>query len=127
MPGPPRLRSISAHQVFQAIPHSLTSGLPIADYAAIVLFTYFGLQTLQDAYKLPGKGENTKMDEELEEAEDVVKDFSKQVGAPQTCHQRPAGAPGFISSQPHTMCHSSVRCCRTRNSVGTSCTKRTTQ
>jgi|Transcript_31707 putative Ca2+/H+ antiporter (TMEM165/GDT1 family) len=66
-------------QIFHAVPTSLTAGLAIDDYAAIILFAYFGVQTIRDASELPAEGETSKMDEELEEAEEVVEDFSRQV------------------------------------------------
>eukprot|EP00667_Euglena_gracilis_P031649 EG_transcript_46306 len=66
-------------QVFHAVPPSLTNGLPLDDYAATLLFAYFGFQAIREAASMPADGKSGKMDEELEEAEDVVKDFGKTV------------------------------------------------
>ena len=58
-------------QIFNAIPESLTQGVPFADYVAVAAFSYFGLKTLYDASQL-SDGDNSGIEEEKEEAEETV-------------------------------------------------------
>jgi len=61
--------SVLIGQIFHAVPNSLTQGIPLDDYAAVAAFTFFGLKTLKDAFDEDNVG---VMEEELEEAEEVV-------------------------------------------------------
>jgi len=61
-------------QLFNAVPPSLTQGVPFADYVAIAAFSYFGLKTLFDASQMK---DNSGMDEEKEDAEKTVEEISK--------------------------------------------------
>lgn len=70
--------SVLLGQVFHAVPSSLTNGLALDDYAAIILFTYFGVQTIKEAASLPSDGEG-KMAEELDEAEEEVEAFGNKL------------------------------------------------
>ena len=58
-------------QIFHAVPSSLTSGLPLDDYAAIAAFTFFGYKTLKEALDID-EGAPSGMDEELEDAKSAV-------------------------------------------------------
>jgi len=49
--------SVVIGQVFHAVPTSLTRGLPIDDYVAIVSFLYFGVKSLIDAAAVEVEGE----------------------------------------------------------------------
>jgi hypothetical protein len=44
------------HQVFHAVPASITRGLPIDDYVAIASFVYFGVKSLIDAREIEDDG-----------------------------------------------------------------------
>ena len=47
--------------------------LPLDDYLAAGLLVYFGVNTLKEAWELP-EGENSKMNEEREDAEEAISD-----------------------------------------------------
>jgi len=59
--------SVVIGQVFHAVPTSLTRGLPIDDYVAIVSFLYFGVKSLLDANAVETDGEGI-----AEEREDAI-------------------------------------------------------
>ena len=65
------LHSVLLGQIFHAVPSSLTSGLPLDDYAAIAAFTFFGYKTLKEALDID-EGAPSGMDEELEDAKSAV-------------------------------------------------------
>lgn len=62
-------------QLFNAVPPSLTQGVPFADYVAVAAFSYFGLKTLYDSSQMTT--DNIGMDEEKEDAEKTVEEMSK--------------------------------------------------
>jgi len=64
--------SVLLGQIFHAVPSSLTSGLPLDDYAAILAFTFFGYKTLREALDADDDGGNSGMDEELADAKSAV-------------------------------------------------------
>uniref|UniRef100_A0A6S9LQ96 GDT1 family protein n=1 Tax=Heterosigma akashiwo TaxID=2829 RepID=A0A6S9LQ96_HETAK len=84
--------SVLIGQVFHQVPPELTQGLPLDDYAAVAAFLYFGLKTLKDAAALPS-GDNSGVEEELEEAEEEVEAFQKAAA------DRGAGAPLALIAQ----------------------------
>jgi len=66
--------SVLIGQIFHAVPSGFTQGLPLDDIAAAIAFAFFGLKTLKEAVDMdPGQ---STMDEELEEAQEVVEGSS---------------------------------------------------
>lgn len=63
--------SVIIGQVFHAVPSELANGIPLDDVAAVIAFTYFGIKILSEAIETPEDGKSM-MDEEFEEAEEVV-------------------------------------------------------
>ncbi|KAL3893515.1 MAG: hypothetical protein SGPRY_014177 [Prymnesium sp.] len=57
-------------QVFHAVPPSLTRGLPLDDYIAVVSFVFFGVKALVDALNIEEDGAG--IEEERDEAEDIL-------------------------------------------------------
>ena len=49
--------SVAIGQVFHSVPASLTRGLPIDDYVAVISFLYFGIKSLIDASAVEVEGE----------------------------------------------------------------------
>jgi len=64
--------SVAIGQVFHSVPNSLTGGLPLDDYVAIVSFLYFGVKSLREALSLKNDGEGIA--EELEDAKKTLVD-----------------------------------------------------
>ena len=62
--------SVVIGQVFHAVPTSITRGLPIDDYVAIVSFLFFGIKSLLDALAIEEDGAGIA--EEREEAEETL-------------------------------------------------------
>ena len=65
--------SVVIGQVFHAVPTSITRGLPLDDYIAIVSFLYFGVKSLLDALAVEEDGagiaeERTDAEETLQNA-----------------------------------------------------------
>jgi len=63
--------SVVIGQLFHAVPAGIANGLPLDDVAAVLAFSYFGVKILMEALEMD-EGGKTMMDEELEEAEEVV-------------------------------------------------------
>eukprot|EP00668_Euglena_longa_P015342 GGOE01019415.1.p1 GENE.GGOE01019415.1~~GGOE01019415.1.p1 ORF type:complete len:424 (-),score=10.63 GGOE01019415.1:138-1409(-) len=68
-------------QVFHAVPPSLVNGLPLDDYAATLLFAYFGLQAFREAASMSPDRNSARNDDQLEEAQDVVEDLGNVKGS----------------------------------------------
>lgn len=63
--------SVVIGQVFHAVPSEIANGIPLDDVAAVIAFTYFGIKILSEAFEIDEDGKSA-MDEEFEEAEEVV-------------------------------------------------------
>jgi putative Ca2+/H+ antiporter (TMEM165/GDT1 family) len=72
--------SVVIGQVFHAVPSSLTRGLPIDDYVAIVSFLYFGVKSLLDAFSVEDDGAG--ISEERDEAEETLSGVDTTGGWP---------------------------------------------
>ena len=64
--------SVIIGQVFHAVPSEIANGVPLDDVAAVLAFTYFGIKILSEALFDDGEGGKSAMDEEFEEAEEMV-------------------------------------------------------
>jgi len=65
--------SVIIGQVFHAVPAGIADGIPLDDVAAVLAFAFFGFKTLKEALDMDEEGASA-MDEEFEEAEEVVED-----------------------------------------------------
>jgi len=65
--------SVLIGQIFHAVPSGIAQGIPLDDVVAVLAFTFFGVKTLVEAFDEEGG----VMDEELEEAEEVVEELEK--------------------------------------------------
>ena len=74
------LVSVVIGQVFHAVPTSLTRGLPIDDYVAIISFLYFGVKSLIDASAVEEDGAGIA--EEREDAEETLAGIDVKGGWP---------------------------------------------
>jgi len=68
--------SVVIGQIFHSVPESLTRGIPIDDYVAVLSFTYFGVKSLMAAFTSDGDG----LADELESAEEELKNAKEQQG-----------------------------------------------
>ena len=62
-------------QLFHAVPPSLSNGIPFDLYIATGAFSFFGLKTIYEAYKLP-QGSSLGIEEERAEAEEELTKLS---------------------------------------------------
>jgi hypothetical protein len=69
--------SVLIGQIFHAVPPGISQGIPLDDVAAVIAFAFFGLKTLKEASEIKD-GDNSGVDEEYEEAVEVV-DESKTI------------------------------------------------
>jgi len=72
--------SVVIGQVFHAVPTSLTRGLPLDDYVAIVSFLYFGVKSLLDALAVEVEGEG--IEEERADAVETLESVDVTGGWP---------------------------------------------
>ena len=72
--------SVIIGQVFHAVPASVTGGLPLDDYVAIVSFLYFGVKSLLDALAVESDGEGIA--EERAEAVETLESVDVTGGWP---------------------------------------------
>ncbi|XP_020079899.1 GDT1-like protein 2, chloroplastic isoform X2 [Ananas comosus] len=80
--------SVIIGRIFQSVPAQFQTTLPIGEYAAVALLTFFGLKSIKDAWELPSdvsngdKKETTELGE-LVEAEELVKEkVAKKLTSP---------------------------------------------
>ena len=66
--------SVVIGQAFHAVPSGIADGIPLDDVAAVLAFAFFGVKTLKEALDMDDKAGSSTMDEELEEAEEVVEE-----------------------------------------------------
>ena len=67
--------SVVIGQVFHAVPSGIADGIPLDDVAAVLAFAFFGFKTLKEALDMDDQGGGASaMDEEFEEAEEVVEE-----------------------------------------------------
>jgi putative Ca2+/H+ antiporter (TMEM165/GDT1 family) len=71
--------SVVIGRIFQSVPSQFQTTLPIGEYAAVALLTFFGLKSIKDAWELPSNSskdsnENSEQLGELVEAEELVKE-----------------------------------------------------
>jgi len=72
--------SVIIGQVFHAVPTSITRGLPLDDYVAIVSFLFFGVRSIIDALAVENDGEGIA--EERADAEDTLSSVDVTGGWP---------------------------------------------
>lgn len=65
--------SVAIGRIFQQIPSSLTTSLPIGEYLAVALLLFFGVRTLKEAIDTPEATEDTESGELADAAEAVSK------------------------------------------------------
>ncbi|OAY67425.1 GDT1-like protein 2, chloroplastic [Ananas comosus] len=80
--------SVIIGRIFQSVPAQFQTTLPIGEYTAVALLTFFGLKSIKDAWELPSdvsngdKKETTELGE-LVEAEELVKEkVAKKLTSP---------------------------------------------
>ncbi|XP_078157106.1 protein PAM71-homolog, chloroplastic isoform X2 [Carex rostrata] len=71
--------SVVIGRIFQSVPSQFQTTLPIGEYAAVALLTFFGLKSIKDAWELPSNSskdsiENSEQLGEFVEAEELVKE-----------------------------------------------------
>jgi len=64
--------SVAIGQIFHAVPESITRGLPIDDYVAVLSFVYFGIKSIVDALAIEDGKDGEGIAEEREEAESTL-------------------------------------------------------
>lgn len=64
--------SVGIGAVFAKVPDALRSSVPVGELAGIALLIFFGIRTLREGLKAE-EGEHLKADEEMQDAEDVIK------------------------------------------------------
>ncbi|KZV46479.1 hypothetical protein F511_10584 [Dorcoceras hygrometricum] len=80
--------SVIIGRIFQSVPAQFQTTLPIGEYAAVALLTFFGLKSIKDAWDLPSAKAETDDQGNLEsdeyaEAEELVKETaSKRLSNP---------------------------------------------
>lgn len=79
--------SVIIGRIFQSVPSQFQTTLPIGEYAAAALLTYFGLNSIKNAWELPSDVSKSSKESaelgELVEAEELVKEkVSKQLTNP---------------------------------------------
>ena len=75
--------SVAIGRAFQRLPSSLTTTLPVGEYAAVAMLLFFGVKTLRDALSMDPSGATPEEHGELAEATEVVcKSASAQKRAP---------------------------------------------
>ncbi|XP_038970887.1 GDT1-like protein 2, chloroplastic isoform X2 [Phoenix dactylifera] len=70
--------SVVMGRIFHSVPAQFQTTLPIGEYAAVALLTFFGLKSIKNAWELPSNASSNKKESsdlgELVEAEEIVKE-----------------------------------------------------